>query len=134
MVTVFDFIIFTHLDLYWWTVVIYCFCAYLAFPNCILLDLVITGLKKALKNAASHSQCTGSLTEWTPAIVNHMYWCAASTEKSPNSADIIEAKWRSILNHVLGKHSHQSPLYPKCLHGKRTRNQKKKKYMKKGVA
>ena len=94
--------------------------------------IILLGLKKALRTAAKNDATSGILNEWSASIVNHLYWAAASTEKGPDCADIIEAKWRSLLNHICGKHTHSFEHYPKCTHERRRRHQKKKKYMKKG--
>lgn len=94
--------------------------------------MYLLGLKKSLKQAAANDS-SGLISEWTPAIINHMYWCAASTKQGVHTGDIIEAKWRSLLNHVCNRHTHQNEHYAKCAHGRRKRGEKKKKYMKRGV-
>ena len=49
--------------------------------------------------------------------MNHMFWCAASS--NDDDADLKEAKWVSITNHIMDKHSgHENHLFPKCLHGR----------------
>ena len=35
---------------------------------------------------------------WRPAIINHLYWTAASTPKG--DSDVMEANWQSEVNHV----------------------------------
>ncbi len=36
------------------------------------------------------------LKQWRPAVMNHLYWTAAST---PNGdANVIEAKWKSMVS------------------------------------
>ncbi len=36
------------------------------------------------------------MKQWRPAVINHLYWTAAST---PNGdADVMEAKWKSMVS------------------------------------
>ena len=44
--------------------------------------------------------------EWLKSIVNHMYWCAASTEDG--NGEVIKAKWLSTIN----KHSAHIENFP----------------------
>ncbi|KAI7802131.1 hypothetical protein IRJ41_001330 [Triplophysa rosa] len=45
---------------------------------------------------------------------NHLYWTAAST---PNGdGDVMEAKWKSMVNHVQDIHEHDTPMFPCCAH------------------
>ena len=99
--------------------------------------LVFVGLRKDLKNAikteGGGDTNRSKLQEWLTAIINHMYWVPTSVCTSlANRADIVEAKWRSLLNHITNKHKHDDPLYPKCQHPKAKRGTKKKKYISKG--
>ena len=94
--------------------------------------LIILGLKKALKTASSLDK-TGLITEWTTSIVNHLYWCAASTEEGQHSKDIILDKWKSLLNHICNKHTHAFEHYKKCEHPRRKKGERKKKYFKRGM-
>lgn len=51
---------------------------------------------------------------WRPAIINHLYWTAAST---PNGdPNVMEAKWRSMVNHVQDVHEHGDAAFPHCAH------------------
>ncbi|XP_030277722.1 uncharacterized protein LOC115584440 [Sparus aurata] len=52
------------------------------------------------------------LQKWMRSINNHIYWTAATSSTGPERV----AKWTSILNHVQDVHTHDDPLYPKCLH------------------
>ncbi|XP_059181029.1 uncharacterized protein LOC131959829 [Centropristis striata] len=52
------------------------------------------------------------LKEWVPSIKNHLYWIAASSSFPPERV----AKWTSLLNHVQDIHTHDDPVFPKCLH------------------
>nr|XP_021326767.1 uncharacterized protein LOC100535115 isoform X2 [Danio rerio] len=70
-------------------------------------------LGKALDAAAKDRECE-DLKLWRPAVINHLYWTAAST---PNGdADVMEAKWKSIVNHIQDIHQHDSPVFPCCAH------------------
>lgn len=63
--------------------------------------------------AAKERECE-DLKLWRPAIINHLYWTAAST---PNGdADVMEAKWRSMVNHVQDIHEHGTATFPCCAH------------------
>lgn len=95
--------------------------------------LIVLGLKKSLKEAAN-SDKSGLVQQWSQSIVNHMYWVAADTSKElQNRQEVVEAKWLSLTNHIVGKHSHHYQHYPKCSHGRRKKGEKRKKYMKKGI-
>lgn len=82
--------------------------------------------------AAIQKDSTGMIADWSTALVNHMYWVAASTPTStPQWSSVVESKWRSTINHVVNKHSHNDPNYSRCDHPRRQKGQKKK-YMKAG--
>ena len=62
-----------------------------------------------------------------------MFWCAAST--GDNDGDLKAAKWLSITNHIMNKHSgHESPLFSQCLHGRLHGRERKKKWLNPGMA
>lgn len=71
------------------------------------------GVKKKLLAA---SKCRGLevLASWVKAIVNHMYWSAASSDGHP---ELILPKWCSLTNHIVNIHEHEFPLFPVCSHG-----------------
>ena len=63
-----------------------------------------TGFKKDLKAAVKQDK-SGLISEWEKAIVNHLYWVAASTPaKTPCWSDVVESKWRSLSNHIVNVH------------------------------
>ena len=52
--------------------------------------------------------------EWEKSIINHLYWCVAST---PNGeSEIIRSKWLSLENHVHNIHDSHGSHFPKCAH------------------
>jgi hypothetical protein len=107
------------------------FCSRFHFLHCVFL--FFTGLKKDLKKAAEKDS-TGSVKDWSRGIVNHLYWVACSTPAAdPNYKEIVEAKWLSLGDHIINKHTHSSEYYPKCLHGRRRKGDKKKKYLRKSM-
>ena len=57
-----------------------------------------------------------------PAIRNHVYWTAASSKTGPERV----AKWTPLLNHVQDIHTHEDPIFPKCLHTVRITRDKSK--------
>ncbi|XP_029830297.1 uncharacterized protein LOC115315204 [Ixodes scapularis] len=70
------------------------------------------GIKKKLA-AAAKSRHLEELGSWTRAVVNHLYWCAGS---SVDNQDLILPKWKSLVAHVVGVHTHADPLFPECEH------------------
>ena len=75
--------------------------------------LYALAFRKKVEKIAQKKGCeiTG---KWQKSLVNHIYWCAASTEDGNGS--IIEAKWRLVANHIHNKHRGHSTLFPKCAH------------------
>ena len=63
------------------------------------------------------------IAPWKKSIINHLYYTAASTPDG--DADLMRAKWISLLNHIMDIHEHTTKLfpqhnpklYPKCEHG-----------------
>ncbi|XP_059909430.1 uncharacterized protein LOC132459064 [Gadus macrocephalus] len=69
------------------------------------------GITKQLHKISKTKDCQKVKT-WMRAIRNHIYWTAASSITGPERV----AKWTSLLNHVQDIHTHDDPLFPKCLH------------------
>ena len=68
------------------------------------------GTGKRIDALAKKKDCA-VLQKWKKNIVNHMFWCAASSNDDDD--DLKEAKWVSITNHIMDKHSgHENPLFP----------------------
>ena len=80
---------------------------------CIKKYIIITGLRKKLQASAKKNDCE-LISEWSKSIINHLYWCAASTP--PGSQELLKAKWKSAQNHIHNIHEHDGP-YKKCDHG-----------------
>ncbi|XP_048035479.1 uncharacterized protein LOC125260979 [Megalobrama amblycephala] len=70
-------------------------------------------IQKALDAAAKERDCE-DLKLWRPAIINHLYWTAASTPTG--DPDEMEAKWQSMINHVQDIHEHSTPAFTSCAH------------------
>jgi len=67
-----------------------------------------------------------AVQKWKKSIVNKMFWCASSTDDDDH--DLKEAKWLSITNHLMNRHSgHDNPLFPKCAYGRLHGRESKKK-------
>ncbi|XP_078378287.1 uncharacterized protein LOC144661382 [Oculina patagonica] len=89
------------------------------------------GLGKKIDSLAKKKDCD-VVSKWKKSVVNHMFWCAASTDD--DDEDLKEAKWLSITNHIMNKHSgHDNPLFPQCLHGRLHGRERKKKWLKPGT-
>ncbi|XP_062570614.1 uncharacterized protein LOC134232645 [Saccostrea cucullata] len=56
----------------------------------------------------------GQIRPWIKSIVNHTYWVAAS---SGNNGQMKVDKWKSISNHLINVHEHDSEVFPRCEHG-----------------
>ena len=86
---------------------------------------IIAGLQKKLRKIAAEGQCQ-DLKPWIKAIINHLYWAAASSEGQ--SGQVIVAKWKAVTNHICNVHKHEDPLFRRCLHPSGLR----RKWLKKG--
>uniref|UniRef100_A0A8C1SLP2 Uncharacterized protein n=1 Tax=Cyprinus carpio TaxID=7962 RepID=A0A8C1SLP2_CYPCA len=85
---------------------------------------IAKSLGKALD--AASKECD-QLQLWRPAIVNHLYWTAASTPDG-NPA-VMEAKWRSLVNHIQDIHDHDTPAFSSCAHGPLDGDQRNKEWL-----
>ncbi|KAL7373907.1 hypothetical protein ABVT39_017252 [Epinephelus coioides] len=73
----------------------------------------LISIGKALGTAVKERECE-DLKLWKPAIINHLYWTAASTPDG--NQDIMQVKWESMVNHVFDIHEHDTPTFPCCAH------------------
>uniref|UniRef100_A0A8C5FQL9 Uncharacterized protein n=1 Tax=Gadus morhua TaxID=8049 RepID=A0A8C5FQL9_GADMO len=89
---------------------------------------IAKSLGKALD--AASKECD-QLQLWRPAIVNHLYWTAASTPDG-NPA-VMEAKWRSLVNHIQDIHDHDTPAFSSCAHGPLDEDQRNKEWLDPGT-
>jgi hypothetical protein len=78
-----------------------------------LLFLFVVGLKKKVL-AIGKKRGYERAVLWWPSINRHLYYCAHHCE---GDQDLLEAMWRSVINHVCGVHEGHSDRFPKCLHG-----------------
>ena len=93
----------------------------------VLMLLVYTlGLRKKLE-AAAKVDCN-IIGHWQRSIINHLYWCVAST--SSGDGELIKAKWLSLDNHIHNVHKRESKNFKKCVHGKLSGRDRNKKWFK----
>ncbi|XP_064463931.1 uncharacterized protein LOC135375135 [Ornithodoros turicata] len=74
---------------------------------------VAKGIRKKII-AASHSKQHQVLQKWSPTIINHLYWCARTSD---DDGELVLAKWQTILRHVIDIHEHPGSLHERCAHG-----------------
>ncbi|XP_024147228.1 uncharacterized protein LOC112158213 isoform X3 [Oryzias melastigma] len=94
-----------------------------------LLDVwhVAKGFRKKLVALSKEKDCT-DLKQWIDSIINHLYWSVMSTDSAePN---LVEAKWTSVLNHIVNIHTHNNELFPKCEHKRLRGRAARKKWLK----
>ncbi|KAG0444130.1 hypothetical protein HPB47_014140 [Ixodes persulcatus] len=65
-------------------------------------------------DAVSRTKAHEVLRKWKSTIIRHLYWCARTSD---GDGDLVLAKWKSIMRHVIDIHIHQDPLHPACAHG-----------------
>lgn len=89
-----------------------------------------TGLGRALDAAAKERECE-DLKLWRPAVINHLSWTAASTPNGDRY--VMEAKWKSMVNHVQDIHEHDTPMFPCCAHPRLEGEARNKAWMEPGT-
>ena len=92
----------------------------------VLVFLFLKGVKKKLQQLSQTKYGT-SLKPWIASIVNHLYWCVTSSVGNP---DLIEDKWKSVLDHVQNKHSGFGGSFPECQHAPLVGREKRKPWLK----
>lgn len=103
----------------------------LAQLSLILLTIIRLGTGKKIDALAKKKDCA-VVQKWKKSVINHMFWCASSTDD--DDPDLKEAKWLSITNHLMNRHSgHENPLFPQCDHGRLHGRERKKKWLKPGT-
>jgi solute carrier family 8 (sodium/calcium exchanger) len=75
---------------------------------------VCAGFRKKLEGAAKNKDCS-LIGDWQRSIINHLYWCVASTDDG--DSETILAKWLSADNHEHNVHTHESAKFGHCVHG-----------------
>ena len=93
------------------------------------LSFVLTyvGLRKKLEALAKQKDCK-LVGEWQRSIINHFYWCVASTPGG--NCELVKAKWLSLENHIHGIHSGHGGEFPDCAHADLSGSVPKKKWFK----
>lgn len=71
-----------------------------------------TGLWKKLLGLSKTFPLVG---RWMKSIRSHLYWCALSSD---GNAEVMVAKWKSMVNHIANVHEHDDVEFPTCAHGK----------------
>lgn len=54
------------------------------------------------------------MAPWLKAVVNHMYWYAASS--TAGDGEMIATKWASLANHLFDENEGHSEIYLECTH------------------
>uniref|UniRef100_A0A671TX43 Uncharacterized protein n=1 Tax=Sparus aurata TaxID=8175 RepID=A0A671TX43_SPAAU len=80
--------------------------------TCHFFDIWHIG-KSMFLDQCSFRECE-DLKLWRPAVINHLYWAAASTPDG--DPDVMEAKWNCMVNHVQDIHEHGTPAFLSCAH------------------
>ncbi|PIK60739.1 hypothetical protein BSL78_02303 [Apostichopus japonicus] len=86
------------------------------FSDCIVENIVTDRhpIKKKLTAIGKKKGCEG-VNPWIRSIINHVYWCAASTPDG--NPELMKHKFLSIGNHVQDIHAdHPGELFTSCLH------------------
>lgn len=72
-------------------------------------------IHKVLTSVTKESGCT-ALINWIRPCENHFFWSSTSTLSG--NGNVIYAKFKSFLSHVINKHENlDDPLYNRCNHG-----------------
>lgn len=86
------------------------------------------GFRKKLEALAKQKDCE-LVAKWQRGIINHLYWCIASTPDC--NSDIIKAKWLSLEGHLHNRHKrHGNKHFPNCVHKKLVGAERNKKWFK----
>ena len=84
------------------------------------------GLRKKIEVLAKQRDCD-DIGKWEKSIINHLYWCVASTPTSEE--EVIKAKWLSLDSHMHNVHHGHGAKFPNCLH-ERLQGDRNKKWLK----
>lgn len=72
---------------------------------------MFSGISKKLDTVANSKRCD-DVRPWVHSIVNHLYWCTATS----STAEEKVAKWKSVVNHIQNIHEHDDWHFPVCQH------------------
>ena len=75
-------------------------------PFCLLLS------NWGKNDAMAKIRRTQQVGSWRKSDVNHLYWSASTSA----SGEEVVASWCSVANHIQDVHTHENPLFPRCLH------------------
>ncbi|KAM8923966.1 uncharacterized protein RCH25_008712 [Pelodytes ibericus] len=79
-------------------------------------------LRKRLLAASKKKDCSG-LSEWVPAVINHLWW---SLKTSKGDAQMLRERWQSVLMHVTDQHVWDNGrVYHACSHRKYSEHERK---------
>ncbi|XP_036000029.1 uncharacterized protein LOC118564855 isoform X1 [Fundulus heteroclitus] len=73
---------------------------------------IAKGITKKL-DASSKKKLCHTISPWIHSISNHVYWCGASSD---GNAELVVAKWKSVMNHIVDIHEHPFENFPTCAH------------------
>ena len=83
--------------------------------KCVRKDLAVASKKREW----------GDLLPWTAAVVNHLWWCAATSD---GDQLLCQEKWKSVVYHVGDVHEWPDlQLFSACDHDELTNEQRRKK-------
>ena len=88
--------------------------------------ILFVGFAKKLMAVSQANSCT-DLKPWIQSIVNHMYWCASSSQ--PRQSELMLQKWLSVEAHIQNVHSGHGELFPNCAHGPLEGREARKKWL-----
>lgn len=81
-------------------------------------------VRKDLAAASKKREC-GDLLPWTASVVNHLWWCAATSD---GDQLLCQEKWKSVVYHVADVHEWPDfELFKVCDHGELTNEQRRNK-------
>lgn len=71
-------------------------------------------IRKVLTKISKEKECQ-ELNAWIKPCESHLMWSATSTPSG--DGDLIWAKFKSYLSHVVNRHSNlEDPIFNKCAH------------------
>ena len=77
---------------------------------------IAKSIKKKIQSLVKKNACQ-LIGSWMKSIVSHFYWSVMSTQI--DNKDLVETKWKSVLNHTQNIHDGHGDLFPVCSHPKK---------------